>query len=43
MNLLKKIDFMPEDDNSFTAANSHFAEQKDKLILVLRQNCQSAK
>jgi len=41
LNLLAESDFVREAGNSFTAANSHFAEQKDKLILVLQQSCQS--
>ena len=42
LNLLVESDFVREAGNSFTAANSHFAEQKDKLILVLQQSCQSS-
>ena len=41
LNFQAESDFLREAGNSFTAANSHFAEQKDKLILVLQQSCQS--
>ncbi len=41
LNFHAESDFLREAGNSFTAVNSHFAEQNDKLILVLQQSCQS--
>jgi hypothetical protein len=41
LNFLAESDFVREAGISLIAVNSHFAEQKDKLILVLQQSCQS--
>jgi hypothetical protein len=41
LNFIAESDFIREAGNGFTVVDSHFAEQKDKLILVLQQSCQS--
>ena len=43
MNFLTESEFIREAGNSFTAVNSHFAEQRDKLILVLQKAANQAK
>jgi len=41
LNFIAESDFIREAGNGFTVVDSHFAEQKDKLILVLQQSCHS--